>query len=82
MWNKSHPSNMSNMMDHLSESFDRDSTNLLFWEKYLHLASAKFDPCIIISASAGMVLVFFRVSADLWFPILQIALFSEQKHKF
>ena len=56
--------------------------NLLFGEKYLHLASAKFDPCIIISASGGMVLVIFRVSVDLWFPILQIALFSEQKHKF
>ena len=39
--------------------------NLFFGEKYLHLASAKFDPCIIISASAGMVLVIFRVSVDL-----------------
>ena len=28
MWNKSHPANMPNMMGHLSESCDRDSTPL------------------------------------------------------
>ena len=50
---------------HLLKIASDGNFNLLFGEKYLHLASAKFDPCIIISASAGMVLVIFRVSADL-----------------